>query len=234
VVPDFKKLPKKHRSETIYMKIKSLLLSTAAAASLFVLGTTAANADTITVKAGDTVSALADTYNTTISAIETANSLADVNLIIVGQQLEVTGTTTQAVVTPASQAPAQSQAPASQAPAQSQAPVQSQAPIQSQAPVQSQAASQAPAVSQAPAQSQAAPATSGSDSAAKDWIANKESGGSYSATNGRYIGKYQLDSSYLNGDYSAANQERVANNYVSSRYGSWAAAQSFWQSHGWY
>jgi len=33
---------------------------------------------------------------------------------------------------------------------------------------------------------------------------------------------------------SAANQERVANNYVSSRYGSWAAAQSFWQANGWY
>ncbi|MFC6201797.1 LysM peptidoglycan-binding domain-containing protein [Lactiplantibacillus nangangensis] len=219
------------------MKIKSLLLSTAAAASLFVLGTTAANADTVTVKAGDTVSALADTYNTTISAIEKANSLADVNLIIVGQQLEVNGTTTQAVATPASQAPAQSQAPASQAPAQSQAPVQSQTPVQSQAPAQSQAASAAPAATtaSAPVQSQAPAATTNdSDSSAKAWIANKESGGSYSATNGRYIGKYQLDSSYLNGDYSAANQERVANNYVSSRYGSWAAAQSFWQANGWY
>ena len=34
----------------------------------------------------------------------------------------------------------------------------------------------------------------------------KESGGSYSARNGQYIGKYQLSASYLNGDYSAANQ----------------------------
>ncbi|MDU1506510.1 MAG: LysM peptidoglycan-binding domain-containing protein [Limosilactobacillus vaginalis] len=44
----------------------------------------------------------------------------------------------------------------------------------------------------------------------------------------------QLSASYLNGDYSAANQERVADQYVASRYGSWSAAQSFWQSHGWY
>ena len=44
--------------------------------------------------------------------------------------------------------------------------------------------------------------------ACKEWIAQKESGGSYTATNGRYIGRYQLDVSYLNGDYSAANQER--------------------------
>lgn len=77
-------------------------------------------------------------------------------------------------------------------------------------------------------------ALSGSEASAQAWIAARESGGSYSARNGQYIGKYQLSASYLNGDYSAANQDRVANNYVKSRYGSWRAAQSFWQSHGWY
>ena len=75
---------------------------------------------------------------------------------------------------------------------------------------------------------------SGNDAAAKAWIAGRESGGNYGARNGQYIGKYQLSASYLNGDYSAANQERVADNYVASRYGSWTAAQQFWQSHGWY
>lgn len=74
----------------------------------------------------------------------------------------------------------------------------------------------------------------GSEAAAKAWIAARESGGSYSARNGQYVGKYQLSASYLNGDYSAANQERVADNYVKSRYGSWANAQSFWQANGWY
>jgi len=81
------------------------------------------------------------------------------------------------------------------------------------------------------AQTATAPSNS---SSAKEWIANKESGGSYTATNGRYIGRYQLDASYLNGDYSAANQERVADQYVSSRYGSWDAAQAFWLANGWY
>lgn len=76
--------------------------------------------------------------------------------------------------------------------------------------------------------------TNGSDGSAKEWIANQESGGSYSARNGQYVGKYQLSASYLNGDYSAANQERVANNYVTSRYGSWSAAKSFWEANGWY
>lgn len=75
---------------------------------------------------------------------------------------------------------------------------------------------------------------SSSETAAKAWIAMHESSNSYSARNGKYIGKYQLDSSYLNGDYSAANQERVADNYVKSRYGSWVNAKKFWQNHNWY
>ena len=75
---------------------------------------------------------------------------------------------------------------------------------------------------------------SGSEAAAKAWIAGRESGGSYSARNGQYIGKYQLSASYLGGDYSAENQERVADNYVKSRYGSWTGAQKFWQTNGWY
>ncbi|HGF8004468.1 TPA: peptidase M23, partial [Enterococcus faecium] len=77
-------------------------------------------------------------------------------------------------------------------------------------------------------------ATPASTSSAKEWIAQKESSGSYTATNGRYIGRYQLDSSYLNGDYSAANQEKVAEQYVASRYGSWEAAKAFWEANGWY
>lgn len=75
---------------------------------------------------------------------------------------------------------------------------------------------------------------SGSEAEAKEWIAQKESGGSYTATNGRYIGRYQLTDSYLNGDYSAENQERVADAYVAGRYGSWTAAKNFWLNNGWY
>ena len=74
----------------------------------------------------------------------------------------------------------------------------------------------------------------GSEASAKAWIANQESGGSYSARNGQYIGKYQLSASYLGGDYSAANQEKVADQYVHSRYGSWVNAEKFWLAHHWY
>lgn len=77
-------------------------------------------------------------------------------------------------------------------------------------------------------------ASDGSEASAKEWIAQRESGGSYTAVNGRYQGRYQLDASYLNGDYSPANQERVVNQYVKSRYGSFTNAKAFWQAHGWY
>ena len=139
------------------------------------------------------------------------------------------------------QAPAQKQQTAVQAPKTNynynvqrtySAPVQQQRTY-SYAPAQKQTTQVAQ-----PAQTQATTSytsnVSGSEAAAKAWIAGRESGGSYSARNGQYIGKYQLSASYLGGDYSAANQERVADNYVKSRYGSWSNAQSFWQANGWY
>lgn len=91
-----------------------------------------------------------------------------------------------------------------------------------------QQAEQQPVQAEAPAQSAA------QVSDAKSWIASRESGGSYSAQNGRYVGKYQLDAAYLNGDYSPANQERVADSYVASRYGSWDNAKAHWLANGWY
>lgn len=75
---------------------------------------------------------------------------------------------------------------------------------------------------------------SDSESEAKAWIAFKESTDNYDARNGRYIGKYQLTDTYLNGDFSPENQEHVADEYVASRYGSWVAAKEFWLQNGWY
>ena len=160
-------------------------------------------------------------------------------------------------VAPQAQAPVQQVQPQTtvQAPVQQkqQTAVQAQAPKTNynynvqraySAPVQQQRTySYAPAQKQTtqvaqPAQTQATTSytsnASGSEEAAKAWIAGRESGRSYSARNGQYIGKYQLSASYLGGDYSAENQERVADNYVKSRYGSWTGAQKFWQTNGWY
>ncbi len=213
------------------MKIKNALLSTAAAtASLFAIGATA-QAATVTVKAGDTVSAIAADHNTTIDAIQQANHLKDVNLILVGQQLEVNGdsTTTTSTSTQTTQQTTTTQSSAQTSQTQTQ-------PSQASQTQSSQTQTSKPA---AQTTTQRLVSTSnysnnGSDSAAKAWIAGKESGGSYSARNGQYFGKYQLSASYLNGDYSAANQERVANSYVASRYGSWSNAKSHWLANGWY
>ena len=237
--------------------LKTIAAVTAVSAGVLFAGANSANASTrVTVKSGDTISELAKTYNISMQSIKDANNIQDINKIYVGEVFDIDNgdvqvvapatTDTQAAATPSVTAPVQqATAPAAQAPAQPAAPVQkatapaAQAPAQPAAPVQQATApaAQAPAQPAAPVQKAAAPATSsvsGSDAAAKDWIAGRESGGNYGAQNGQYVGKYQLSASYLNGDYSAANQERVADNYVTSRYGSWSGAQSFWQSHGWY
>lgn len=108
-----------------------------------------------------------------------------------------------------------------------------------QQPVSQQLANQTASVSQPQTNQQPVDNTtsnnqSSSEQEAKEWIAQRESGGSYTAQNGQYTGRYQLSSSYLNGDYSPANQEQVADQYVASRYGSWSAAKNFWLSHNYY
>ena len=128
---------------------------------------------------------------------------------------------------------AASQAAASQAAASQAAAAQAQAAQQQSAQVQATTYS-ANTYSTNTTTTTYTSTVSGDEAAAKAWIANKESGGSYTAQNGQYYGKYQLSSSYLNGDYSAENQEKVADSYVTNRYGSWTAAQQFWQGHGWY
>ena len=165
-------------------------------------------------------------------------------MIYVGQQLvikddgEVAPATQEEVATlPAANVAPQADTQAT--PAENQAQQNQQVQSNQEAPVAQQQV-QTPQTQNVQQQSSAQASTSynsnvaGNDAAAKAWIAARESGGSYSARNGQYIGKYQLSASYLNGDYSEANQERVADQYVASRYGSWSAAQSFWQSHGWY
>lgn len=111
-----------------------------------------------------------------------------------------------------------------------------QASTSYEAPAQNYQASSSQSYS-APQQTYSEPAQSsyqGSSSSAKEIIAQRESGGSYNARNGQYIGRYQLSSSYLGGDHSPANQERVADQYVASRYGSWDNALAFWNNNGWY
>lgn len=72
------------------------------------------------------------------------------------------------------------------------------------------------------------------EAAAKEWIAWRESGGDYNSRNGQYIGRYQLNEMYLDGDHSEENQEAAAEAYIADRYGSWQAAQDHHREYGWY
>ena len=207
---------------------------TAAIAGAVALGTvataTTASADSIyTVQSGDTLSGISYKLGHDLTFVDTLasnNNIANKNLIYVGQKLvikddgEVAPATQQQVETlPSANTTTQNNQTSSAATTNNSA---------------AQTATATTSASNAASYSNYTSSVSGNDAAAKAWIAARESGGSYSAQNGQYIGTYQLSASYLNGDYSAANQERVADQYVASRYGSWSAAQSFWQSHGWY
>ena len=121
-----------------------------------------ANADSYTVKSGDTLSAIASANNTSVEKLAELNKISDVNLIHVGQVLEVgeqKENKTETTTTPETNNTSTNTANASSG-------------------------------------------LSAEDAEAKEFIAQKESSGSYTAQNGQYYGRYQLTITYLNGDLS--------------------------------
>ena len=216
-----------------FSKTKYLLASVLVVGSLFL--TTSIQAETYTVKPGDTLSDIASVFNTTVDELASVNQIENKNLIKIGQVLKtsqaMTAATEQVVSTMAT-------------PAEETTSVETPAPQATEAPVTvavtTPATTQAPA--QTPAPAQPAPVTTGGytsnlsaeEAAAKEEIARRESGGSYTAQNGQYYGRYQLTITYLNGDLSPENQERVADADVYGRYGSWVAALAHSNAKGWY
>lgn len=200
-------------------KIKTTLAGVAALFAVFAPSfVSAQESSTYTVKEGDTLSEIAETHNTTVEKLAENNHIDNIHMIYVGQELVIDG-------------PAAPVAPASTT---YEAPAAQDEAVSATVTETTEVAEAAPVVSETVAEETVASTVNGSEAEAKEWIAQKESGGSYTATNGRYIGRYQLTDSYLNGDYSAENQERVADAYVAGRYGSWTAAKNFWLNNGWY
>ena len=202
-------------------KIKTGLVGVAAALAFLAPSLTfAQETTTYTVKSGDTLSGIAEKYNTTVEKLAEKNKIKDIHLIYVDQVLVIDGEAPATSTTSAATAEAPVAAPAATETTTYEAPAASVTVAEETVTTTETSASTS--------------TVSGSEAEAKEWIAQKESGGSYTATNGRYIGRYQLTDSYLNGDYSAENQERVADAYVAGRYGSWTAAKNFWLNNGWY
>lgn len=180
------------------------------------------------VEAGDTLYKIAQEKGTTVDKLAQSNHIANPNMIIVGQVLSTDGNSDDTNNTQQTPVQAQPQTPV----AQQQSTPQVNQPVQQ---TQQTTQNNNSVNYQAPASSNNyTSAVTGDEASAKAWIAARESGGDYGARNGQYIGKYQLSASYLNGDYSEANQERVADQYVKDRYGSWSGAQQFWVQNGYY
>lgn len=168
---------------------------------------TVANADTLyTVQSGDTLSSISQKFANDNSLVQT---LAQQNNI---QDINKIYVGQQLVVKADGQA----------------------TDVQTTAQPAAQATTQSAAAQTSQTTSNYTSTAYGSEADAKAWIAAHESGNNYGARNGQYIGKYQLSAAYLNGDYSPANQERVADQYVAGRYGSWTNAKQHWLSNGWY
>lgn len=190
-----------------------------------VIGTQAANADTqidsshVRVEQGDTISEIAQKHNVSVDSLVQANHLSNPNLIFVGDTL---------VLTPnASNSETTTQSPSDKGSQHMYQPVHM---------IENNANNNQPTTNTQQSTQVATPAQSSTldDNAAANAIGAAESGNSYSAMNGRYVGRWQLDASYLNGDYSPANQDRVFQQYCNQRYGGISQALAFRQSHGWY
>nr|WP_231853925.1 LysM peptidoglycan-binding domain-containing protein [Streptococcus sp. DD04] len=169
--------------------LKAGFLGVIACAAVFL--PVVANAESYTVKSGDTLSSIAASHQTIVEKIAEKNKISNINLISVGQILELDEAASEQVT-------------AEKSAKTEETSVNSNSGLNNE------------------------------DAEAKEWIAQKESSGSYTAQNGQYYGRYQLTITYLNGDLSPENQEKVANEYVTNRYGSWSAAKNFWLANGWY
>ena len=141
-------------------KIKTTIAGVAALLAFFAPSLASAQETvTYTVKSGDTLSEIAEKYNTTVEKLAAKNNIKDIHLIFVDQVLVIEGTAS--TVAPA--ATTEETAPAATETVE-------------------EATSATTTTYEAPAtesNTTAASTVSGSEAEAKEWIAQKESGGSY-------------------------------------------------------
>lgn len=184
-----------------------------------------------TVSYGDTLGLISKATNVDLETLTSMNSIDNANLIFPGQTIkfyenEETGEYDEVEINEETYAVEENYVDTPAVTEEAPAAAETVPAVTEEAPVVHDAVQPASYAS----------SVSDSDATAKQWIAQRESGDNYYINNptGKYIGKYQLDRSYLNGDHSPANQERVADEYVAGRYGSWSAAKDFWVTNGWY
>ena len=176
------------------------------------LAGTVASADTVyTVQSGDTLSEISQKFNTTVETLAQKNNINNVNVISVGQQLDIPDGNTQAV-TPVQQ-------------------VQQSQPVVQEQFKNVEQTTQTQETNNSNVQSQSTQVVSSGDNSNKALRRQIESGGNYNTnTSNGYVGAYQFAPSTIASIENAtgmkwsmdpSTQDAFADYYANQRYGGW-------------
>lgn len=190
---------------------KKLLVTLGAFGGLALAGTVA-SADTVyTVQSGDTLSEISQKFNTTVETLAQKNNINNVNVISVGQQLDIPDGNTQ-VVTPVQQ-------------------VQQSQPVVQEQFKNVEQTTQTQETNNSNVQSQSTQVVSSGDNSNKALRRQIESGGNYNTnTCNGYVGAYQFAPSTIASIENAtgmkwsmdpSTQDAFADYYANQRYGGW-------------
>lgn len=195
------------------------------------IAVTSANADSVTVKSGDTLSSIAEAHNTNADSLAQLNQLADKNVIFVGQEIALD----------AESAPVASSV---QTTTLAAAPTQTVAQATT-TPIQTTYTTPVTTTQAAPVKVQPSVANTNGGSTKSQFLANggtealwnsvvmPESGGNPNAVSSNgYRGLGQTKQSWGSG--SVADQTHGLVDYATSRYGSVSNAVQFRQANGWW
>ena len=178
-----------------------------------------------TIQYGDTLAAIAKASDVSVDALVAINDIQNANVIFPGTKLSFTKDETTGEVNEVTVEDSASE----------EATTYEVTETTYEAPTEETYVAEETTY-EAPAAETTASTTSYSSNSAKEIIAQRESGGSYTAYNaaGGYYGRYQLNPTLVAYGASPAEQEVAADKYVAERYGSWDAALAFWNANGWY
>ena len=207
---------------------KKILVAGAVALGVTGLAQINASADEVTVKAGDTVSGLAEVNDTTVESIETLNPEInkETHLIYVGDVLKVNDDD-QAQKDEVQAGVGYYYYDEPQAPA-----VQAPTPVSQPEPVVQEVKATPVAATANDGSVKSQFLAAGGTEAMWSAIVMPESGGNVNATNGQYHGLGQTNQSWGYG--SVADQTKGMIEYANSRYGSVSNAISTRSAQGWW
>ncbi|MFE2777688.1 MULTISPECIES: LysM peptidoglycan-binding domain-containing protein [Lactobacillales] len=182
-----------------------------------------------TIQYGDTLAAIAQASDVSVDALVAINDIQNANLIFPGTKLSFTKDETTGEVNEVTVEDSASEEATTYDLAEEKVTETTYEAPAEETYVAEETTYKAPAE-----ETTTVSTTSYSSNSAKEIIAQRESGGSYTATNGQYYGRYQLNPTLVAYGASPAEQEVAADKYVAERYGSWDAALAFWNANNWY